>query len=298
VRDAALFVLGGGSLVRDHNLSNFSRVLDELWIAQRAGVPTAVLGVTVGPLATRWGRYWSRRLLGRAGVLALRDRESEGVLRAIKVPEGRGRVVGDLTLLLEPSPLAEAPRSAPIVVCPCGAMLRGLPDGPPGNPELEVVLAAAADALHRGTGAPIRFVPFRSGVPGDDDALLCERIAARMSTASAIAEFSSEPARVKGELAGARLVIGARLHAIIFAASRGVPVIGIAYGSKVRRFLEDLGLGDFALDPSEVTPERLLHCSERWASEGAELLAPAREHLEAARARLSTIFDEVGALVH
>ena len=139
VRESQLFVLGGGSLIRDHNKSNFTRLMDELHVAQGAAVRTAVIGVTVGPLTTGWGRFWSRRLLRNADVVAVRDEASEQAVA-----------------------------------------------------ELARILGESASALHQETGAPIELVPFRSGVPEEDDLALCEEVRAAMveTSVASVARFA------------------------------------------------------------------------------------------------------------
>lgn len=274
VREAQLFVLGGGSLIRDHNKSNFTRVMDELHIAQGADVPAAVIGVTVGPLRTGWGRFWSKRLLQRANIVAVRDEASEKALEELGVPGVE--TTGDLTLLLDAEPSVDS-GPAPICIAPCEAMRRGVPDGPPGNPDLARILGESASALNQETGAPIELVAFRSGVPEEDDALLCEEVHAAMvdPTVATLAPFDMQPRAVKGRLGRARLVIGARLHSLIFAAHSGVPIIGIGYGPKVRRFLRALDLEEFCVEPADVNPALLQDLARRWDGERAEAMRAA-----------------------
>jgi polysaccharide pyruvyl transferase WcaK-like protein len=48
-----------------------------------------------------------------------------------------------------------------------------------------------------------------------------------------------------------RIMIGMRLHSLIFAAQNSIPIIGIAYAPKVRRFFQEVGLEEFCLDTNE-----------------------------------------------
>jgi len=279
VRESQLFVLGGGSLIRDHNKSNFTRVMDELHIAQGAGVPTAVIGVKVGPLRTGWGRFWSKRLLACANVVSVRDEASERTLDELGVVGVES--TGDLTLLLEAGPFTtDGP--APICFAPCEAMRRGIPDGPPGNPDLARLLGESASALNQATGAPIELVPFRSGVPEEDDARVCEEVRAAMvdPAAATIAPFDLDPHIVKGRLARARLVVGARLHSLVFAAHTGVPIIGIGYGPKIRRFLAALDLEEFCIEPADVTPALVMDLERRWDAERAGAMRDSMREME------------------
>jgi polysaccharide pyruvyl transferase WcaK-like protein len=49
------------------------------------------------------------------------------------------------------------------------------------------------------------------------------------------------------------IMIGMRLHSLIFAAQNSIPSIGIAYTPKVERFFSDLNLNEFCLNVSEYS---------------------------------------------
>lgn len=56
-----------------------------------------------------------------------------------------------------------------------------------------------------------------------------------------------------------RVMVGMRLHSLIFAVQNGIPVIGIAYAPKVRRFLAEVGLEEYCLGVDEPGRLRELH---------------------------------------
>jgi polysaccharide pyruvyl transferase WcaK-like protein len=57
-----------------------------------------------------------------------------------------------------------------------------------------------------------------------------------------------------------RIMVGMRLHSLIFAAQNGIPIIGVAYTPKVRRFFKDVGLEEFCLDVGEFWRLNELYC--------------------------------------
>ncbi len=259
VKGADAFVLGGGSLVRDHNLSNFLRLMDEFLIARLFGVPAILLGVTVGPLDTAFGRYFVRTALRKAAAVAVRDLASRRALVDVGVPVAKVNYAGDLALLLQAEESSSDRYRGSIAICPCAAMVSGLPDGPPGNPQLVGVLAEVCARLAADFGAKIVLVPFHRQVTGNDDLEVARAIREQAGASVGIEIMEAEtPAKMKAMLGGVRLLIGARFHSVVFAASQGIPVVGISYGQKVRNFLGCVGLEDFALDPMEVTVDRVL----------------------------------------
>lgn len=67
-----------------------------------------------------------------------------------------------------------------------------------------------------------------------------------------------QPELLMGLVKEADLLIGTRLHPIVFSYATGTPFISINFNEKNRSFLESVGLSEFGLEPSEVTTKRLI----------------------------------------
>lgn len=298
VRTSSLFVLGGGSLLRDRGRGNYLRLLDELWFAQSIGVRTAVVGVSAGPLKRLWGRAITRRLLSSVDLLSVRDEESRRVLIDLGIDPRQISMDGDLTLAIAPKPLTQSRKENPILVAPCRAMLTGLRDGAAGNSALIGILASTLDDLIAATGARVEFVPFRCAGEDEDDAELCGQIHARMKSRdrALVAPHSLDANAVKQRFASARLVIAARLHALHFALHGGTPSFAIAYGQKVSRLFDDLGLAEFALEPRAATTSALASRLARLQTAGAPQFANAREILDRQATRVEAMLARLSSL--
>jgi polysaccharide pyruvyl transferase WcaK-like protein len=61
------------------------------------------------------------------------------------------------------------------------------------------------------------------------------------------------------------VVLGLRLHSLIFAACQGVPAVSVGYDSKIGGFMEQAGAGEYVCDPSEL-PGGLIDAVERALS--------------------------------
>lgn len=59
-----------------------------------------------------------------------------------------------------------------------------------------------------------------------------------------------------GALSRMEVVVSMRLHALVFAAGQGVPLIGVAYDPKVNSFLDYIGQ-DLYMDLAQADPEKL-----------------------------------------
>jgi polysaccharide pyruvyl transferase WcaK-like protein len=298
VASADMFIIGGGSLIRDGNWSNFLRLMDDLAVALAAGVPTAAIGLTVGPLRTRLGRWVSQSLLGRTAVLGVRDAASRKVLLRIGIRPEKILDMGDLALLLRP-PMAPRRHHRPrVAICPCTAMLSGLNDGPRGNAQLIDILGELCGQLVRELGVQIDLIPFRRGAADDDDVLIAERIKFRAGDVGDAVEVSDADSveEVLNAIGQASLVVGARLHSLIFALLHGIPVIGISYGQKVRRLLDDIDLGQFVVEPADASTADLLALCRLVLVSNWTLGRDARIRIREKSTQAASILDHVARI--
>jgi polysaccharide pyruvyl transferase WcaK-like protein len=299
VGTADLFVLGGGALIRDGNRSNFLRVMDELAVGEVLSVPTAAVGLTVGPVTTTWGRFWTTRLLERASILAVRDSSSRRALIDMGVTPEKIREMGDFALLFEGGRGPSGSDGLRIAICPCNAMLTGVHDGPRGNSELVAILAAVCRSLVRDFGASIDIVPFRRDSLGDDDLLLARQIRECAlevgDRVTIVVPRSVDDAWTA--IGRSTMVIGARLHSLIFALAQGIPVVGVAYGQKVRGLLEDMGLNDFVFDPSDANAGNLLSCCRRVLESTDGFDSKVMERIAVRARQAERVMDDMAQLV-
>ena len=79
-----------------------------------------------------------------------------------------------------------------------------------------------------------------------------------------LAPAHDDPREMLREAGACRLLIGMRLHALIYAANRRVPMLGISYDPKIDRFLA--GIGQSPAGTTEKLEPR------RFAREAAKLL--------------------------
>jgi polysaccharide pyruvyl transferase CsaB len=288
IADAAagsdLVVLGGGGVFHDYWGCASHDVLtrDHAGIPFYAGFPllaaltnrpSMIYAAGVGPLHSDEGRRLTRAAFQGASLATVRDAASRDLLGDIGVPGVE--VTADPAFSVRPdldaarralSRLPAASGAPRLAVC-----LRSWMQDDPARP-WEDRAAQALDAVVERTGACVVFVPFQalSDYFLTDDVGAAERVMARMARhAHAVAlDRAHEPAVVAGILAGCDLVVGMRLHAVVFAAAAGVPVVGLTYDPKVRALMADLGLGDYALDLAEASrlDERI---AAAWASRDA-----------------------------
>jgi polysaccharide pyruvyl transferase CsaB len=211
-----VLVSGGGGLLQDVTSTRSLRYyLGVIRLARRMGRRAVVFGQSLGPLSGA-GRLAVREVL--AGLpIGLRDGPS---LRLAQELGLSARHVGDTALLLE---VERAPQRDAVVLVPRA-----------GYPRATAVLAdlgrRAASA-----GLAVEAAAFQRGA----DRAEVERL--RRAIPSLCVLPTPGPATTARALAGARLVVSARLHGLVLAAAGGTPHAGISYDPKVEGFAAETG---------------------------------------------------------
>jgi polysaccharide pyruvyl transferase CsaB len=237
IRDADLVVSGGGSLLQDATgPRSVPYYLGVLWLARRMGRPFVVYAQGVGPVRSPW-RFRMLRLLDLAEAITVRDEASAALLRRAGIRRPPLEVTADAALAL-PRPARDPER---------GTLRRlGLPAAPPvfafsvrrwQGDGFVAAVAAAADGLLRRFGGSVVLVPMQF----PEDVAACEVVRARMREPAAVLDRRLATQGMLDLFACFDLVVGMRLHALIFAALAGTAPVGLTYDPKVDAFLHAIG---------------------------------------------------------
>lgn len=243
IRRCDLFLSGGGSLLQDTtSLQSLCYYLALLILARRLGKKTMVYAQGIGPLHRAAARRMTGRVLRRVDAITVRDVESADLMRAVGV-DGPGapnvEVTADPVFALDPKVTDRVHRVA--LERPVAAVsLRPWPG-------VEHILEPLAEAF-----APYRGILNVQAWPLflDQDLELCRRWAA-LTPGAQVQEEVLDPAEWMALAGWTDVVIGMRLHALIFGAARGARLLGISYDPKV-----DALLGRLRVRPIG-TPDRL-----------------------------------------
>ncbi|MFM2153829.1 MAG: hypothetical protein RL199_2264 [Pseudomonadota bacterium] len=256
LRGAQALVLGGGHPFQDLTSQAFlGFALGAVATARALGRPTFCYAVGAGPFVSSFGRRATPLVLGRGVHLTVRDPVSAEILRDLGVAAERLEETADPAFTLPPAPPGRAralldacgvPDDRPLVVVAPRRWFhyRGsLLPVRPGSSGDAGKLASLTTALVRclddvvASGHHIVFVAMRSGgirpVPGQDDDLYAAELRARMKTPESATLLPCEPLspeEISSVFGLARFAVCVRMHALIFAATHGVPTLGIAYG--------------------------------------------------------------------
>ncbi len=221
-------VAGGGNLASTWPMHVFERAALGR-IAAALGRPLVVSGQTLGPHLDAADTLLVAELLAGARVVGLREDASDRVAEGLRVEAPRRTRTPDDAAFLPSAAIPAAPR--PYCLVTIARHAGGADAG-----RVEAALAALLDEVAARTGLEVVFsAHFGSLRPGDvrgDDAVHAG-IAARMRAPARVEPVVD--ARTSAALArDADLVVSSRYHPAVFAASAGVPVLGIAVDDYTR----------------------------------------------------------------
>ncbi|GIO12228.1 polysaccharide pyruvyl transferase CsaB [Cohnella xylanilytica] len=304
LRESDGLISGGGSLLQDATgLGSIPYYLGVMALARWAGKPTFVYAQGIGPVNRGMFRSPIAKAFRKAAYVSVRDAESAELLARFGVPRDRIDVVPDPVMGL-PLPEAEAPGGAAGRREPRAATGEAPAGGSAGleadKPALVGVsvrfwrgdradldrAAAALAALARRRSVRLRLLPFHRGSDEEASRYVMERLAGAGAEAE-LAPAHEEPQAMLREVDGCDLLVGMRLHSLIYAANREVPLLGISYDPKIDQFLGWLGekaAGTTeALDPESFAERAagLLDDPAGWSASAGDAIRRLKE--EAAR---------------
>lgn len=230
-----LFLSGGGSLYQDATSwrSPFY-YLALLAAAELLGRRTVVYAQGVEPSHNESVRSTVAFLLNRVDLITVRDATSVELLSGMGIRRPRVVLSADPSLLLSPewSEAAKAERTRWGDGVWCGLALR-----PWGTEGLLRTAVEGARAAAQRLGIRWALLPMHP----PSDLRVCEAMAADLGSLATVVRAPVHPREMLALIGSLDLVVGMRLHALLFAAAQGVPVVPISYDPKVEALMRDLG---------------------------------------------------------
>nr|WP_255437450.1 polysaccharide pyruvyl transferase CsaB [Thalassobacillus sp. CUG 92003] len=225
MKEADGLISGGGSLLQDATgRKSIVYYTGLMTLARWMKLPVFVFAQGIGPLHYRLSKHLVKHALKRTTHISVRDGESKDLLHRL----GTARpvsVVPDPVMGVYPPEASSLSSNfkSPIIA----VSVREWQD----ETRFHHHLAKSLDALVR-QGYTIVFVPMH----GKHDQNASAAVASLMDETSQTLPPSTEPEEKMAVIQGAKLMIGMRLHALIFAAISTVPFVALSYDPKIDSF--------------------------------------------------------------
>ena len=253
-----MLLSGGGSLLQDATSSrSILYYLFILRLAQFLGKRTFIYSQGIGPIHAPRNRRMTAHVLRRTDSIVVRDSKSRDLLLELGVPDSLIHVTADPVIRVKaPGPelgmriLEEegCPRKPGKLAVGWAVKSR--------KPDLQFLheIERCVKWLQETYGADSVLIPFFH----DEDFAVCEAVAGHLDGQAGCLRrkyLSEETLSIIGCM---DVLVGVRLHSLIYAAVMGVPMIGVSYDPKVDSFLASIDqpthftVSDFSLEKFQV----------------------------------------------
>lgn len=265
LRSSDVVIIGGGSLIHDRRYYNMPYyVLLALW-SKLFGAKVFLRGVSIGPLHTRLGKLLFKTLYWICSEVTYRDDRSRDWVERARIKGGPPST--DLAFMMygEQEERIRQQRNY-IAVNICG-WFRSEEFWNKDQAVLGEEISAVAklvDLLIEELDQDIVFV--NTVIPLDSD--ISKRIVKEIVHADRVKVIDQimTPAEVKQTIGQAQMLVGMRLHSIIFATLTNTPFVAINYDDKVKSFVQRIGQEPFLLEMDDLQEQNKVMetCKKCW----------------------------------
>ncbi len=254
LRDTNLFISGGGGLLQDSTGKGWSILyyLGLILVAKIVKIPVMIYAQGIGPVNNLVNKKLMKWILNKVELITVRDNSSKELLENLGVVKPSIYVNSDPVFLLKRRSINYIIDSYPYIQELINSTNRPLVgvsvrEYRSNGPDLKRIFAQAADYLIENYKVKIIFLPFKF----DEDVHISEEILSLMKNQADVLKIKLEPEELLSLLSRLSLMVGVRLHSIIFSSMANIPFIAFDYDPKVKYFVEDLGLSELLLEINE-----------------------------------------------
>ena len=254
LRDTNLFISGGGGLLQDSTGKGWSILyyLGLILAAKTVKVPVMIYAQGIGPVNKQINKKLIKWILNKVDLITVRDKPSKELLENLGVVKPSIYVNSDPVFLLKKKNINNIIDRHPLIQQLINSDNRPLigvsvREYKGNGLDSKSIFAQAADYLVENYQAKIIFLPFKF----DEDVYSSEEILSLMKNKAEVLKIKLEPEELLSVLSRLSLLVGVRLHSIIFSSIANIPFVAFNYDPKVKYFVEDLGLSELLLEIGE-----------------------------------------------
>ncbi len=260
--------VGGGYIIGKQSLqSSLSLFLTllEIWFAKQYGKPVHLYSQSIGPFATGFQKKIARYILNRVDQITLRENLSRQLLTEMNVTVPKIKRAYDAAFYFSAHTKTRMKnylmkRGIFFTKKVLGITVRNC--FPPEQQQMfEQAIAAAAFHAVNELNCKVVFIPHVTAVEqNDDDRIVHKRLQDHIKPNREIVflydRFNHH--EIKGIYDNLDMLIGTRMHSVIFALTSGVPCLAISYEPKSLGIMKQIGLEECVIIPEEMHTECLI----------------------------------------
>ncbi len=239
------FIYGGGNLLQDTTSTrSLLFYLSIVWLANKMKLKIMFYANGIGPLKQKVSRLLTRKIMNKVDVITLREKLSYTELKHMDISKPKILLTADpaLTLTYKDDPkhntaAGDKMKSLGIdsTARYIGFSLRKYPGHEKVKHEkYESVIARLADHMAEKFGLVPVFIPMQY----PDDVPILANVVAKMKCRNFLIREKLNVYDTYELISRMEIMVAMRLHALVFSAGAGVPMVGLVYDPKIEGFLE------------------------------------------------------------
>ncbi len=239
MKECDLLISGGGSLLQDVTSDrSLYYYLSIIRLAKFFNKPVMLYAQGIGPIQKKISQKRAADVLNLVDLITVRDEISKQELERIGVNQVPIHVTADAVLSMHPVDQTIGERLLKTYALPGVAPKIGVSVRPwKTHTGYRKELAAALDELVRESQASIIFIPMQY----PDDIAEAKEVARLMKEKSIVLNTSYTTTELLGLASCMDVLVGVRLHALVFASLMETPVVAISYDPKIDNFMHMIG---------------------------------------------------------
>lgn len=269
IKKCDLLLSGGGSLLQD--VTSRRSLLYYLFIialGRMFNKKVMLFAQGIGPINSGFLRRLTKHICSQADLITVRDKDSLYELKRLGIPEDRVRLTADAVLTLPRESTAAGRDILERYQIPLHKMIVAFSVRIWGEDDAYLLeLAKAADFFTMKYNAHVAILPLQYPV----DLAACEKLQQFMACRnnSTVLDSSFDTEQFLSLTGNFDLLIGMRLHALIFASVMGTPFAAVSYDPKVDGFVKDIA-GISAGRVEKLQAEQVIEAGTRALQGGGE----------------------------
>lgn len=256
LRKTKLLISGGGSLIQDVTSSkSLYYYLMIMGLAKICGAKVMLYANGIGPVTKARNLRCVKRVINRVDTITLREKSSRHELEGVIDSNIPMFVTADPVFALENGDEKIVMDAVSRSGIPAGKdfFVIAVREWKKNDKDLKEKIAAFAERVYERHG----LVPMVVAMQDVFDRGISEEIAGIIKVPCGVLETGLSPQIILGVVGKAKLVLGMRLHTLIYAAKNSVPAIALDYDPKVNAVVETLEHG-FVVKVEDIDIEKLV----------------------------------------
>ncbi|HEX2944880.1 MAG TPA: polysaccharide pyruvyl transferase CsaB [Clostridia bacterium] len=249
IKNSKMFMYGGGNLIQDDTSTrSLLYYLSLVWFAKRLGNKVMLYANGIGPIKrNELNKIITRVILNQVDIITLREELSLHELQKLNINLPKVIVTADVALTLKPIDQVHVEEifgkeGISLKQKFVGISVRDVSilkeyENWKGLNYFIDTLANFSDHLIEEYRLQPLFIPMQN----PNDLEIINKIVKKMKNTGYIIKNKYSESEILGIVSSVEVMIGMRLHSLIYAASSSIPFIGLVYQPKVDAFINSLG---------------------------------------------------------